>query len=406
MSIRHRVDLVVAIVVGVGAAATYPSARARADAGVEVHGFVSQGALVSTGNNYLAHSRRGSLEFFEAALNFSTEVVDRLRVGLQLFARDLGPIGDYSANVDWAYLDYRWREWLGLRAGRIKLPFGLYNEYSDVDSARLAILLPQSMYPVRSRDFLLAQTGLALYGSVSLGGLGGFEYQVALGTIFIDGSENAAIQSIDSKYVAALQAFWRLPVPGLRLGGSAMAMGLAFDFALDPITTESLRMRGAVPAEFMGRLKYEFEDVRLLVASVEYAARGWLVAAEYGRWQGETRLTPPLPGLDNDLNDERFYGLLAYRFSEWFEAGGYYSVHFVDADDRRGRNAARFDPAHRAYQRDLALSLRFDINEHWLFKLEGHYLVGTAELNAADVAGSGTLARSWGLFLAKTTLSF
>src|SRR5690242_3212974 len=55
---------------------------------VAVHGFVSQGAFKSTGNNYLGHSKRGSLEFTEAAVNFFTEPVDRLRIGAQLFARD------------------------------------------------------------------------------------------------------------------------------------------------------------------------------------------------------------------------------------------------------------------------------------------------------------------------------
>ena len=61
---------------------------------------------------------------------------------------------------------------------------------------------------------------------------------------------------------------------------------------------------------------------------------------------------------------------------------------------------------HRAYQRDLAVSLRFDVNEHWLFKLEGHYLDGTADLNSTDQPDIANRAARWGLFLAKTTLSF
>ena len=55
--------------------------------------------------------------------------------------------------------DYRFKDWLGIRAGRVKIPFGLYNDSSDVDSARVPILLPQSLYPTLNRDFLLAQTG-------------------------------------------------------------------------------------------------------------------------------------------------------------------------------------------------------------------------------------------------------
>ena len=59
-----------------------------------------------------------------------------LRAGMQLFSRALGPRGNYAATFDWYYLD--WHRWdaFGVRAGRVKLPFGLYNEQNDFDPAR------------------------------------------------------------------------------------------------------------------------------------------------------------------------------------------------------------------------------------------------------------------------------
>src|SRR5204862_570816 len=106
------------------------------EAPLQVHGFASQGALLTSDNNYLAHTERGSLEFTEAGINFTKSFDEHLRFGIQLFARDLGPTGSYAANFDWLYLDYRWQDWLGLRAGRVKLPYGLYNDTSDVDAAQ------------------------------------------------------------------------------------------------------------------------------------------------------------------------------------------------------------------------------------------------------------------------------
>src|SRR4051812_31928647 len=76
---------------------------------LEVHGFVSQGFLLTSANNYLANSSRGSFEFSEVGLNFPLPATERLRLGIQLFSRDLGPIGDYRATLDWYYLDYHWR---------------------------------------------------------------------------------------------------------------------------------------------------------------------------------------------------------------------------------------------------------------------------------------------------------
>jgi hypothetical protein len=102
---------------------------------IEIHGFVSQGAIKTSDNNYLGESERGSLEFTEVGLNFTKSFGPDLRVGFQLFARDIGPLGNYQPQFDWYYLDYRFADWFGVRAGRTKLPFGLYNENSKIDAA-------------------------------------------------------------------------------------------------------------------------------------------------------------------------------------------------------------------------------------------------------------------------------
>src|SRR3954447_17862491 len=87
------------------------------DQHVEIHGFVSPGFIVTTGNNYLAKSKRGSFEFSEVGINFTVPITEKLRTGVQLFARDLGPTGNYSPKADWYYLDYRFDDWFGIRAG-------------------------------------------------------------------------------------------------------------------------------------------------------------------------------------------------------------------------------------------------------------------------------------------------
>jgi hypothetical protein len=69
------------------------------DRELHVHAFVSQGFLKSTDNDFLADSSRGSFEFFEAGLNVSRAMSDQLRLGMQLFSRDLGPNGDYKVGV-------------------------------------------------------------------------------------------------------------------------------------------------------------------------------------------------------------------------------------------------------------------------------------------------------------------
>ena len=120
----------------------------------------------------------------------------------------------------------------GFRAGRVKIPFGLYNEINDIDSARVPILLPQSVYPHReprttcsrrrassstatSRSHPRARSTTALYG----------------GTIFVDtlslppGSPYQC-SSLNVPYVAGGRLIWETPLDGLRVGGSVQALRL------------------------------------------------------------------------------------------------------------------------------------------------------------------------------------
>ncbi|HAO21106.1 MAG TPA: hypothetical protein DCQ37_11925, partial [Desulfobacteraceae bacterium] len=85
--------------------------------GIDIHGFISQGYLYSNKNNYLGESEKGSFQFNELGINFSKDMTENLRIGMQFFSRDLGETGNNAVEVDWAFGDYHWHDWLGFRAG-------------------------------------------------------------------------------------------------------------------------------------------------------------------------------------------------------------------------------------------------------------------------------------------------
>jgi len=356
---------------------------------IDIHGFVSQGFILTTGNNYLANdTTHGSFQFSELGLNFTKDLTDRLRLGLQFFAEDIGPTGNYNATLDWFYVDYRWKDWLGLRVGRVKIPFGLYNEVQDIDSARLPVLLPQSIYPLENTHYLLAQTGGELYGYLRLGLAGALDYHAYAGTIFIDTSTLLSstsafdLGSFNVPYLAGGRLMWETPLEGLRVGGSAQAL------RLDVTLIEG----GASTAIQV--------PVVLWVASAEYSAHDVLLAAEYSRWyvtdnSSNQALSPNRP----QVISERAYGMAAYRENKWLQTGAYFSMLFPDVDERAG-------PAGR--QNDLAATVRFDINPFWLVKLEGHYMFGTAGLVSSlnDNLPLSSLQERWGVLLLKTTAYF
>jgi hypothetical protein len=161
------------------------------DREVQIHGFASQGFVHTSGNNWLTMNTAnvGSGEFTDAGVNASTQITDRFRVGAQVYDRNLGQLGRWHPSLDWAFADYRFKPWFGVRGGKVKTVLGLYNDTQDLDFLHTFALLPQSVYPTDLRDTTIAHLGGDVYGSIPLG--------KRLGTFFYTGYVG---QRQDSQY--------------------------------------------------------------------------------------------------------------------------------------------------------------------------------------------------------------
>jgi len=379
--------------------------------GIDIHGFVSQGYMCSEDYNYILNdSKGGSFKFTEIGINFSKELTDKLRIGIQILARDLGDIGNLEPEIDWAYGDYRWKDWLGIRAGVLKVPNGLYNESRDIDMLRTNILLPSAVYNEGFREMYMGLSGVGLYGTVPLSGLGDLDYQAMVGTQNIDGDDSGIakdvendlrytpfagldINEIDVKemYIGSLQ--WRSPW-GLRIGGT---LNLS-DFDAD--------------AEFPPGLptaKLEARDVQNYTLSIEYTWRDLIMAAEYWNLDFDTKAyVMGVPaGPPGSTEKEGWYVSASYRVNDWFEVGSYYSVFYPDATDHDGDNLP-IPPSNddEAWSKDIALSTRFDINGYWTFKMEGHRIDGKGNVYLADNDNYYDSEGRFWVFLAKITFGF
>lgn len=356
---------------------------------VEIHAFASQGFILTTGNEYIApDTTHGSFHMTEVGLNLTKQITDKLRFGIQAFAQNFAPGGNFNLQADWFYIDYRWRDWLGLRAGRLKIPFGFYNEINDVDAARVPILLPQSTYPIQGRNFLFAQTGAELYGFARSRSAGALDYRLYFGTIFIDPAilvpPGAGVElQLNVRYVVGARLFWETPLDGLRIGASALAVHLdvnAFAGGMTiPITNQSL----------------------LSMASAEYVAERLALRAEYALWHSSQE--SPLPTSNFTDTAERAYAMVTYRAAFWFRPALYYALFFPDVHNRNISSTSDAGAALR--QNDLALTLRFDLNDNLILKAEGHLMEGTAGLIAPLSVTPPPVNpdRWWGVFLVKVT---
>ncbi|MEO5970087.1 MAG: hypothetical protein ABIQ95_09180 [Bdellovibrionia bacterium] len=359
---------------------------------IEIHGFVSQGYMKTTDNNYLGVTKGlGSFGFTEVGLNFTKSFTDELRTGIQLYARQLGSTGSFNTNFRWFYLDYHPSDRFGFRFGRIKIPFGLYNEINDIDAARAAILLPQSIYPAESLDYLLAQNGFEGYGYTGTGPWGSLEYRLYAGTIAFPAVNTPAypIQQTAGNvpFIVGTRLMWGTPIDGLRVGVSGQAVRLDTTLKLGTTTPVSV--------------SFQF-PVNMLIGSAEYIHGDLSLAAEYSRWFaqfGNSTNTAIIPNFS--VTNERGYIMGAYRLARWFEPCLYYSMTYPNVDSREGI---------QNYQHDVSATLRFDINQFWLLKTEAHYMIGTAALQSGltgpglnDGVPTASLAPNWWTFLVKTT---
>jgi len=377
--------------------------------GIEIHGFASTGYMKSSDNNFLLPSEEGSFEFTEAGINVATSLTESLRVGLQFYSYDLGDIGNNDVKLDWAFLDYQWKDALGIRLGKIKTPHGLYNEIQDYDMLRTSILLPQSIYNKYHRETMISFQGIDIYGNISMGAAGRLQYDAFAGTMNIESDGGVArkiiskndinFKSVRFDYAAGGRIKWKTPLNGLMFATTLYQFDVTYE-------VES----AAAPV----KITTSMPEALVSIFSSEYSIGNLTAAAEYHRIKGTMTVNQDMSALgmpnplptEADTDTEAYYGLISYRFTDWFEAGAYYSVYYPDKNDRDGaKQVAQGSPDYAAWQKDWALSTRFDINDFWLIKLEVHFMDGVAQCAQADNP-DGYNDQNWTLFAIKTTFNF
>ncbi|MBU0996079.1 MAG: hypothetical protein KJ737_26585 [Proteobacteria bacterium] len=365
--------------------------------GVNIHGFISQGYLKTNQNNYLAETDDGSFQFNEMGINFTTFATSDLKIGCQFFARDLGDVGNDEIIINWAFAEYTYRNWLGLRAGILKYAFTLYNETRDFDSLRTSIFLPSSVYNEWLRDGFNKMKGIELFGLTGLGPLGMLEYQFQTGvapTALNSGttkyltemptSELGSLTNAEPDTTYAARLIWNLPIDGLRIGGSYIRSGLLYE--------------GTVK-DYGLPISIDIKKADVYSFYAEYTYQNLKIAVENYWSESEATSTITLPNGDpyvrktKTKDGDTYYASLGYRFTDWFEAGYYYSTAEGGADDKGDLNTLE----------DHCLSLRFDINPNWIAKLEAHVMEGKA---GVEPDNDGHVYNEWMLYAAKMSFSF
>jgi hypothetical protein len=342
----------------------------------QIHGSVSEGFAYSNNNNYLTMATTNGSLFTDGDANISSQITDKFRVGAQIYVRDVGKLGQWHPQLDWAFGDYRFKDWFGIRAGKVKTPLGLYSDTRDQEFLYTWALLPQSLYPTDLRSVSIAHVGGDIYGNINIK-RGSLSYDAYAGSIPNDpwGGYLYGVQAQGGKLTSAIMGRtagfdlrWNSPIPGLLLGTSLDYNHENFNGTL-----------GASPLP----LSYSTTIDRVTAFYGEYSRGNFRVDAEYRDHPRRAEITADVPGrpvVRKPGSDEPAWFISgAYRFSKWIEVGSYYSHYHVTVINP----IVPVTGPGRDHIYDPVVTVRFDLARFWDLKLEGHFMDGVGSLGQA-----------------------
>ncbi len=350
-----------------------------------IHGALAQGYVRSTGNNYYGQSRgSGSRDLYEVALNGNMSLHPKLLLTGQLMSRRAGTVDDAQIRVDYFQLDYQLLTdpsgSFGLRLGKLKNPYGLYNSSRDVVFSRPGITMPASIYftGLGLRDLLFSTEAAHMYGSwqwgktvseLVIGAAPTFDatsiFARAFGGAAAAGFEGARIKARDF-YVGQWAQDW-----GLGQFRTAISY-LGARLTVEPDDPETVVL--------VNRL-----NAGLWVGSVQWQNSVSSVTAEY-LFAGSC--TKTVQGEDCVDSDGVYvqYRRIAAPGLDWYVR---YDLRWQDRNDRSGRQFEQQtgQPQETRYSRDHVVGTSWKFSPGWGLFAEYHYIVGSAQANPVENQG-------------------
>ena len=351
---------------------------------VQVHGFASQAMFLTSGNNMFGPSiSNPGFDFTELGINGSWLPLPNLRLSMQILSRRDGAWSNGSPVLDFGLMDYSYNFTsdyrLGIRAGRVRQPYGLYNDTRDVAFTRPSILLPQSIYYEGTRDFTISADGLLAYGEIRKP-WGNLNLELFGGYARTDNKETQ-YSFIQQTYYGTLASD-----PGFVGRLSYETYDGALRLALSGAYT-SMRYKPNPSGDNLPRGNIGFDPILI---SAQYNTEKWTFSSEYSyNFFSNSGFGPPL---DFSTNGESYYFQAAYRFAPKWELMGRYEAYYPNVDDESGKTFQQKygQPAYTQFAKIWTLGLRYDITPWMMVRAEYDYTNGSALLTPQSTLNAQT----------------
>lgn len=364
---------------------------------IKVHGFASQGYFLSSENNIYGESskHRGALGLTETGINVSYKPLHNLRLAAQGIYRHAGNVNE-DAQLDYALLDWTFLSHndlrIGVRLGRVKTPFGLYNETRDVAFTRPSITLP-SIYFERSRDLLLSSDGLQFYADKGTP-IGNLSFQLNAGQL---GEELDELQDA----VLGQGALGKLEnelgyLAKLAYESTSGATRLAFSFDNFDMKYEP----GS--GDFLDDGNINFQQFLL---SAQQHIGPVTFTGEYLRQENIFENFGPFYPKTAPVS-ESYYIQADYRFNQQFKGYSRYDVLYLNKDDKQPDVLPSGVSPHMTFNKSYMVGLQWTPASQWMLQAEYHRHNGASSLSFADNPNPAAIKQHWSVFALQVSYRF
>lgn len=354
--------------------------------GVQAHGFISQSLAYTSDNNVGGRSDDAlASNLREVGANLSWRPTPDWLLSGQVLARWAGESDNGELRLDYGFVDRtlfaNGEDQVGLRAGKIKNPYGFFNTTRDVAHTRPGIIMPQSIYLDRIRNFLLSAPGVAAYGnhagnrmdvSWSLGAVRFDADDADLEQLFLLADRPGKFASDTSWLGQAMTEIdggrWRV---GLTLGDVNMHFEPSAAMALQPAFLQLARGHNRLTP---------------YVLSLEHNTEKYSLTGEYSQVKHDNRdygSSALAVGLQRPNTIEAWYLQATYRATPDWRVYLRRDEVYLDKDDKKGLLVSPGFPGFSKFAKDWTLGVRYDVNA-WSLSAEYHKVNGTLWLSPLD----------------------
>ena len=364
------------------------------------NGFLSQSAIYTSDNAFFGRSDDAiNLDFRELALIFNGNLTQSVNMSAQLLSRKAGSADDGTPQIDYGFLNWRFYETVentdGFMLGRVKVPYGFFNDTRESPFSRASIFLPQSVYIDRIRNSTMAADEL-VYFVEHRTDIWNFSFKTGYGKSVTDAKElvdTFDIGNTDAKFQFDSAKAWNLQFLAdydagrIRFGFSRLMVPVAF--------SSTLNFPGFAPIYLKGDAVSYWN-----IFSVEYNHPDFSLTTELFdtiiNFDGIT-VDPSIPNYHNYPRGG--YVQTLFHLNAKWDVFARYDADIFDSHDKSGSDYHHFIgvPGFSRYAYDKTLGAAFRPSSDWLIRFELHRVNGTMWMTRRDLPQGYQIKRHWDL---------